>query len=613
MTIQFVFANNVNTTIAAPVATGDTSITIASSANLPTLTANQKMPLTLNDKNTGLVYEVVYVTAISGVTLTVQRAQEGTSAQAWALGDYAFCSHTANTTFAVGDYASDVNYTQGSTGASIRTVQNKLQEQVSVLDFGADPTGAANATTAFNNALAASNNVYVPAGTYLLDNLTLPTGCLSFKGQAMGSVTFTPSAAVTTGAFVSYTGTNPIEVSGFTLGTTTTVVPLQITNAVGAHVSRIHVTSSGPTSHSLELSSCTASHVSECKIDDPGYDGIVLSICNECSVYSNTVLSPNSAQHGIQLYQGLKNKVYGNYVERTSTSNGFGISVWETSSNSVFGNIISPNQIEGINIDSGNRNSITGNLIVCASGHHDFGISVFAQTANCDQNTIVGNTVYNSGKAGVALASSTSFYCNYSLVEANSISNPCQNQLAGEPHAALYIYGNSSASFNVIQGNTVGDGTSQVNYVAYEAAGINTLLKDNPYTGAALTSENYIVGTGSKAFDLIPVTFTSTVSSGTGTLTTASGTVKYVRRGNYLKTSAALTVTTNGTGATSLRFTLPFNASGTISGRENSVTGKTVMGNIPTGGSTVSLWNYDNTYPAADGTTFVLTGDLFLG
>ena len=55
------------------------------------------MPLTLNDASTGLVYEIVYVTAISGVTLTVQRAQEGTTAQNWNIGDFAFCAPTAGT------------------------------------------------------------------------------------------------------------------------------------------------------------------------------------------------------------------------------------------------------------------------------------------------------------------------------------------------------------------------------------------------------------------------------------------------------------------------------------------------------------------------------------
>jgi hypothetical protein len=54
------------------------------------------------------------------------------------------------------------------TGAVGRTVHQKLQEFVSVLDFGADPTGATNSSTAIQAALNASNVVYFPSGNYLI-------------------------------------------------------------------------------------------------------------------------------------------------------------------------------------------------------------------------------------------------------------------------------------------------------------------------------------------------------------------------------------------------------------------------------------------------------------
>lgn len=97
---QFVIANNVDTQLATALPSsgaGSTTVTLASSANLPVLSAGQVMPLTLNDAATGLIYEVVYVTAISGVTLTVLRAQEGTGAQNWNIGDFAFCAPTQGT------------------------------------------------------------------------------------------------------------------------------------------------------------------------------------------------------------------------------------------------------------------------------------------------------------------------------------------------------------------------------------------------------------------------------------------------------------------------------------------------------------------------------------
>ena len=93
----FVFVNYVDTTLAAAASSTATSLSLSSSANLPVLGPGEVMPLTLNDAATGLVYEIVYVTAISGTTLTVLRGQEGTAAQNWSSGDYAFVSPTADT------------------------------------------------------------------------------------------------------------------------------------------------------------------------------------------------------------------------------------------------------------------------------------------------------------------------------------------------------------------------------------------------------------------------------------------------------------------------------------------------------------------------------------
>ena len=68
-------------------------------------------------------------------------------------------------------------YNQGGTGAVARTTASKLQESVSVLDFGADPTGSTDSTTAFTNAQGSGYvNVYIPPGTYLLNNLRIKTG-----------------------------------------------------------------------------------------------------------------------------------------------------------------------------------------------------------------------------------------------------------------------------------------------------------------------------------------------------------------------------------------------------------------------------------------------------
>jgi hypothetical protein len=94
---QYVIADFVNTQLAAAASSSATTLTLANSTNLPTLSAGQVMPLILNDAATGGNYEIVYVTAITGVTLTVTRAQEGTGALSWNVGDYAYCGPTSGT------------------------------------------------------------------------------------------------------------------------------------------------------------------------------------------------------------------------------------------------------------------------------------------------------------------------------------------------------------------------------------------------------------------------------------------------------------------------------------------------------------------------------------
>jgi hypothetical protein len=63
--------------------------------------------------------------------------------------------------------ASNIRYNEGDVGAVNRTVQVKLQESVSVLDFGADSTGTTNSSVAIQQAINTGKKLYFPKGTYL--------------------------------------------------------------------------------------------------------------------------------------------------------------------------------------------------------------------------------------------------------------------------------------------------------------------------------------------------------------------------------------------------------------------------------------------------------------
>jgi len=81
------FTNNGHSTLAASVATSDTSITVASGhgARFPSLSGSAYFFVTLIDASNNL--EIVKCTARSSDVLTITRAQESTTARAFAIGD----------------------------------------------------------------------------------------------------------------------------------------------------------------------------------------------------------------------------------------------------------------------------------------------------------------------------------------------------------------------------------------------------------------------------------------------------------------------------------------------------------------------------------------------
>jgi hypothetical protein len=83
------FANNAVTTLASNASSGTTTLTVSSSAAFPSLSGGNWFIATLEHIVSGIVTvnEIVKVTAVSGTSWTVVRAQEGTSGVAWLSGD----------------------------------------------------------------------------------------------------------------------------------------------------------------------------------------------------------------------------------------------------------------------------------------------------------------------------------------------------------------------------------------------------------------------------------------------------------------------------------------------------------------------------------------------
>jgi len=168
---QFTFANNVNTTLAAAVTSSSTTLTLASSNNLPSsIPSGSYFALTLNDAATRSVFEVVYATSISGATVTVIRGQEGTTAQNWQVGDYIYASNTAGILSSFAPVEGSANNPFAVAPASSSAPQNAPQygQMFQLLT----PSASGNIT------LTALRTIVVPTATSAI-TLTMQPGTIA--------------------------------------------------------------------------------------------------------------------------------------------------------------------------------------------------------------------------------------------------------------------------------------------------------------------------------------------------------------------------------------------------------------------------------------------------
>lgn len=227
MTIKL--ANNVSGFLNTAITASDTGIVLQSGngASFPSLGAGEYFYATL--VSTGNTLEVVKVTARSGDSMTVVRAQDGTSAASFAAGSrLEMRINAAAVRDAIGDVvASQVGFTpvggiaatdvqaalaevdsekiaftrlddsdgsslvgflQAGTGAQARTVQAKLRDVVSVFDFMTSAqiadvqagTAAVDVTAAIQNGVdecvIRGQVLFMPAGSYrVTDTINIPS------------------------------------------------------------------------------------------------------------------------------------------------------------------------------------------------------------------------------------------------------------------------------------------------------------------------------------------------------------------------------------------------------------------------------------------------------
>jgi hypothetical protein len=198
------FANNAQSTLQAAVASGDTSLSVASASAFPS-SGNFRVIID---------GEILLVTAVSGSTFTVSRGQEGTTAAAHAVGAYvthvltaASLANCPRSMTAKGD----IEYLDGS-GNVVRLAAGS-NGQVLTLSGGVPSWAAAGGTPGGGNTQVQFNNSGGFGGS---SAITLSATQLGFFGV---SLVGQQSTTGTVTGFTAGAGTAVNQTSTFTGGT----------------------------------------------------------------------------------------------------------------------------------------------------------------------------------------------------------------------------------------------------------------------------------------------------------------------------------------------------------------------------------------------------------
>jgi parallel beta-helix repeat protein/putative cofactor-binding repeat protein len=433
----------------------------------------------------------------------------------------------------------NVSFIQAGVGAVQTNVQAKLRETVSVLDFGADPTGATDSTAAIQAACTASKRVdfggagnsFVLSGTVTLtsgavmrgegatitqtadqtpifnaigtDNVTI-TG-LRMVGKSEATYTNTPSSqaiaiagenatdlSVTNNRFENFyysplmvnSGGNRIEFSGNVVkgpGSSVLGVDVNYRNTTGATVIGTNVRIAGN-----EVYGVTS--------------GFIIGQGSTDVVVSGNVIHDIINEHGIYADTGLRRLVIDGNVIRNTGVNGTGLKVQcydsfgvQPENIVISNNAISATGGDGILIDNTTASPTIKTLGITIAGNTVESAGAYGIDIRDAQDCIVtNNTVIDPGQSGVAWGNCEGIVVadNYvkgsgtsglrDLGGANSVvvrNNTLIDCAASNAGSDEYgILISSGGTDHVIEGNIISDSAAKMQYGIFIVPNINSTL-----------------------------------------------------------------------------------------------------------------------------------------
>jgi parallel beta-helix repeat protein len=489
---------------------------------------------------------------------------------------------------------------------------------VSVAWFGADGAGLENDTAAFTSALALGRPVWVPAGTYLVDNVVIPSGAKIFGDGA--TTIIMPFTDVVGPPDMIFRCNNNVDID------------------IGYMKFSVSKTTS-PTKHIIHCDGGSNINVHDCIFDESGQVAIHLvnlvegaiernHITNAASngilcsgsrlrIVNNHVNIPNSLLYGIAILDGVRCVIAHNTVNDTGH---FGIFVGDSLECVVDNNTIFNSDREAVNLANSDWCHVTNN--VCGwdgAAGSDFGMSLYSAQSSCSHNTVANNTVVNAQHAGIANAGPVpdGFPCSNNLYCGNVVYN-C-NIFGNWWGAGILVYGPASED-NKVDGNfLVDDGGGSMFYGVHDWAGgggkpTGTFITNNRVIGAATadiarntaSASSLVALNGQIAQEYTPEITTDNAAPLVATVNAAH----YQETEKMVDLFFDIEIDDNAGGTGDLQIELPFQASASIPAMgvaRNVITAGVMLQVIVTAGAlTAKILSYDNVYPVA-------TGDRVIG
>lgn len=497
-------------------------------------------------------------------------------------------------------------------GINGNVLVGKPTYEVNVKDYGAKGNGNADDTAAFNKAFAASTNVIVPAGTYKVGKLTIPSTVKSLRGY--GTVKFIPSASVPSvlpDSWITALSLSDAVIYNIGFEVDHEVFPqlrcLDLTKCTNVIVELVRAYKGGGIA--IYGANCNYVTVRKCRVDSFAYKGISFDGATQSNILiTNNVVEGTGSAHCVSVQLGSVIKVSENYLKNAGS---FGVGMYQVSYCEIKNNNTYNTIKEGINIEDSSFVKIIANTCRWDAGIGlDFGISVFGNAVATQFNDVIDNSIVYSFASGIALADKVSF----NNVTGNKVFSCNHGRVANQ--AGILLYGSDCVK-NTVSNNVVVDTVPSSNFGISEYsfgtgnATLNTITS-NFVEGYLVNDVHRITNDTTVSFnhkDMMAFRpYTPTVTSLSGSLTKASAEGSFLQVGKIIFFYVRATVATNGTGAGALVISLPFSASkGNGSGKEVATSGKAVTAEINNGENMI-VRGYDNLYPAVDGSIVDITG-----